>query len=178
MTTVTVTAGHGGGKSGAEYWGTTEAAEMAVLRDKVAAILQAAGYTVRADGHGDENMGLEQAVALVSGSALAIELHLNAFTDPGATGVEVVAPPARKNAAQRIARGIAAVISRRLRGEGGWIDQTKTARGSLAFIRAGGLIVEVCFMSNRSEWDAYQANVDRIAEAIAAAVHASLKPAA
>lgn len=176
MTTITITAGHGGGKPGAEYWGATEAAQMAVLRDKVAAILQAAGYTVRTDGHGDENMALEAAVALISGSALAIELHLNAFPDPGATGVEVVGPPARKDAAQRIARGIAAVIGRRLRGEGGWIDQSKTARGTLAFVRAGGLIVEVCFMSNPAEWAAYQAKIDQIAEAIAAAVHAAVKP--
>lgn len=152
----TVTAGHGGSDPGAVANGVTEAELMVELRDIVAHKLRANGHTVRTDGDWRKNLPLPFALTLVPGSKVAIELHTNAHTNPAATGVEVVSMPDKAPLARRIARHIAHTLGLRVRGEGGWIDQTKTARGRIGFVRAGGLVVEVFFISNPSDLKAYE----------------------
>jgi N-acetylmuramoyl-L-alanine amidase len=167
----TVTAGHGGKDPGAVAAdGTTEAALMTELRDVVAHKLRQQGHTVRTDGGWRANLPLPYAITLVLGSAAAIELHTNAAQHPGANGVEVVALPKQAPMARRIARRIAHALSMRVRGDGGWIDQSKTARGRLGFVRAGGLVVEVFFLSNPKDLETYRARVWLVAEAIAIAL--------
>ena len=42
-------------------------------------------------------------------------------------------------------------------GDGGWIDQSQSARGRLGFVQAGGMIVELFFLTNTADlaaWDA------------------------
>ena len=164
----TVTAGHGGKDPGAVAAdGTTEAALMTELRDVVAHKLRKLGHTVRTDGGWRANLPLPYALTLVPGSAVAIELHTNAAQHPGANGVEVVALPSQAPMARRIARRIAHALGMRVRGDGGWIDQSKTARGRLGFVRAGGLVVEVFFLSNPKDLETYRARVWLVAEAIA-----------
>jgi N-acetylmuramoyl-L-alanine amidase len=167
----TVTAGHGGKDPGAVAAdGTTEAALMTELRDAVAHKLKIKGYGVRTDGGWRANLPLPYAITLVPGSKVAIELHTNAASHPGATGVEVVALPAQAPMARRIARLIANALGMRVRGDGGWIDQNQTARGRLGFVRAGGLVVEVFFISNPKDLETYRARVWLVAEAIAVAL--------
>jgi N-acetylmuramoyl-L-alanine amidase len=167
----TVTAGHGGKDPGAVAAdGTTEAALMTELRDVVAHKLRQQGHTVRTDGGWRANLPLPYALTLVLGSEVAIELHTNAAQHPGANGVEVVALPKQAPMARRIARRIAHALSMRVRGDGGWIDQSKTARGRLGFVRAGGLVVEVFFLSNPKDLETYRARVWLVAEAIAIAL--------
>jgi len=167
----TVTAGHGGKDPGAVAAdGTTEAALMTELRDVVAHKLRQQGHTVRTDGGWRANLPLPYALTLVPGSNVAIELHTNASQHPGANGVEVVALPSQAPMARRIARRIAHALSMRVRGDGGWIDQSKTARGRLGFVRAGGLVVEVFFLSNPKDLETYRARVWLVAEAIAQAL--------
>jgi N-acetylmuramoyl-L-alanine amidase len=164
----TVTAGHGGKDPGAVAAdGTTEAALMTELRDVVAHKLRKLGHTVRTDGGWRANLPLPYALTLVPGSKVAIELHTNAAQHPGANGVEVVALPSKAPMARRIARRIAHALGMRVRGDGGWIDQSKTARGRLGFVRAGGLVVEVFFLSNPKDLETYRARVWLVAEAIA-----------
>jgi len=141
----TVTAGHGAGDPGAVAQdGTTEAALMTELRDIVAHKLRAAYHTVRTDGARWQNLPLVHALTLIPGSEAAIELHTNAHTNPAATGVEVISNPAQRELARTIARRIAHVLELPVRGAGGWIDQSQSARGRLGFVRLGGLVVE-CF---------------------------------
>jgi N-acetylmuramoyl-L-alanine amidase len=167
----TVTAGHGGKDPGAVAAdGTTEAALMTELRDVVAHKLRQQGHTVRMDGGWRSNLPLPYALTLVPGSKVAIELHTNAAQHPGANGVEVVALPSKAPMARRIARRIAHALSMRVRGDGGWIDQSQTARGRLGFVRAGGLVVEVFFLSNPKDLETYRARVWLVAEAIALAL--------
>jgi N-acetylmuramoyl-L-alanine amidase len=171
MTTYTVTAGHGGRDPGAVAAdGTTESALMTELRDVVAHKLRKLGHTVRTDGGWRANLPLPYALTLVPGSKVAIELHTNAAQHPGANGVEVVALPSKAPMARRIARRIAHALGMRVRGDGGWIDQSKTARGRLGFVRAGGLVVEVFFLSNPKDLGTYRARVWLVAEAIAVAL--------
>ena len=49
----------------------------------------------------------------------------------------------------------------------GYIDQSKSARGRLGFVQAGGMILEVCFLSNRQETSYYMANSTKVAQELA-----------
>ena len=170
MKPITITAGHGGRDPGAVANGVTERDLMTALRDIVAAKLQAKGLSVRTDGARGINDPLASAIHLIAGSAVALELHTNASINPAARGVEVISLPAQKLLAQRVARGIAKVINTAVRGDGGWIDQSQSARGRLGFVQRGGLVVEVCFISNPAELAAYRALSWQVASAIAEAV--------
>jgi N-acetylmuramoyl-L-alanine amidase len=169
--TYTVTAGHGAADPGAvAKTGETENALMTELRDIVAAKLRAAGHTVRTDGGWRQNLPLPYAMTLVPGSAAAIELHTNAHTNPAATGVEVISLPSQQALARTIARRIAHVLGLPVRGAGGWIDQSQSARGRLGFVRVGGLVVEVFFLSNPQDLAVYQARKWPVATAIVEAL--------
>ena len=54
-----------------------------------------------------------------------------------------------------------------VRGDRGWIDQSQSARGKLGYVSAGGLILEVFFISNPQEMAVYQARKWLVAQAIA-----------
>lgn len=170
MRTITVTAGHGEGDPGASYAGLTEAELMAELRDMVATRLRGMGHEVRQDGIGKVNRALTYAMHLIAGSSVAIELHTNAAANPAATGVEVIALPEQRFAAERLARAIAHTLGLRLRGQGGWIDQSMSARGRLGFVSRGGMVVEVFFLSNPNDLAAYLARREAVADAIAEAL--------
>lgn len=170
--TYCVTAGHGEGDPGAVYAGLTEADLMAELRDMVASRLRDMGHEVRQDGIGKVNRALTYAMTLIAGSECAVELHTNAAAHPGATGVEVIALPAQKDKAQRIARAIANALGLRLRGMGGWIDQSMSARGRLGFVARGGMVVEVFFLSNPEDLARYLQSKEAVAFAIATAMTA------
>lgn len=167
MKTIAVTAGHGGSDPGAVAHGVTERDLMTELRDILAIKLREQGHKVRTDGARWQNLPLVHALTLVPGADLAIELHTNAATNPAATGVEVVAMPRDKAKAQLLAKAIAHTLGLRVRGDGGWIDQTQTARGRLGFVRAGGMVVEAFFISNKGDLDAYLAKKWLVASAIA-----------
>lgn len=168
---ITVTAGHGASDPGAvARTGETESALMTALRDIVASKLRALGHQVNTDGAPGENLPLAQAMKLIPGSDVAIELHTNAAENPAARGVEVIGPPDRKELARTIARRIGHVLEIPVRGAGGWIDQSQSARGRLGYVRAGGLVVEVFFLSNPAELAAYQAKKWLVASAIVEAL--------
>jgi N-acetylmuramoyl-L-alanine amidase len=168
---VTVTAGHGASDPGAvAATGQTEAALMLELRDIVSHKLRLMGHTVRNDGGWRQNLPLPYAMTLVPGSDVAIELHTNAHSNTSARGVEVVSQPARRELARTIARRIAHVLETPVRGAGGWIDQTATARGRLGFVRVGGLVVETFFLSNPEELARYEARKWLVASAIVEAI--------
>lgn len=165
-----ISAGHSASDPGAVAPGYTEAAIALDMRDRVALRLVEMRHTVFTDGNVAENLPLNQALALVDGTDLAVELHCNAAANLQATGVEVIAPPALKLVAQRFARAIAAETDQKLRGDLGWIDQAQSAHGRLAFVQAGGLIVEMVFISNPADMQRFMNAKDRVAMAIAGAM--------
>lgn len=167
---ITLTAGHSDTDPGACRGEHREADLMEDLRNRVAANLRSLGHDVRTDGSGAYNLPLNDAIKLIAGSAIAVELHTNAAENPQATGVEVVALPADKYRAQHIAHAVAACLAQRLRGDKGWIDQSATHRGKLGFVSAGGLIVEVFFLSNPGDLQAYLDNIDLLAYHLATAI--------
>lgn len=164
---VVLTAGHGNGDPGAVGFGFTEADLMTELRDMVAQQLQAIGVTVVMDGGKRENKALNFALGLFGLAPIRVELHCNASTNPKAGGAEAISLPRDKWMAQLLANATAGVLGIAVRGDQGWIDQTRSARGRLAYVERGGIILETFFISNKKELDSYLANKDKLAETLA-----------
>ena len=152
---VTVTAGHSNTDSGAVSDKVHEQVIATDARNIVAWYLRDAGITVRMDGVGKENQSLREAVKLVKGSDIAIELHCNAAVNPKAKGVEVLANPRHKGLAQRISQSIAGVIGTPVRGDKGYKPENSGQHSRLAYVQAGGLVVEMFFITNQEELDAW-----------------------
>lgn len=164
---VTVTAGHSNKDPGAVRGKDKEADFVVKVRNAVELYLLRAGLTVKTDGKGGINLPLTNAIQIIRGSSTAIEFHLNASVNPQANGVETISLPKDKALAQKISKAIAGVTGSRLRGNNGWIDQSQSARGKLGFVSNGGLVVELGFISNDSEFAILQAKYWLVAKAIA-----------
>ncbi|WP_347473855.1 N-acetylmuramoyl-L-alanine amidase [Acinetobacter thermotolerans] len=164
---VTVTAGHSNTDPGAVNGKIKEADLVVNFRNAVTHYLREAGLQVKTDGTGTKNDPLSAAVKLIQGSSVAVEFHMNAAASKQANGIETIALPKDKKLAQDLSKAVADALGSRLRGDNGWIDQSKSARGSLGYINAGGLIVELGFISNEDELAAYQARYWIAAKAVA-----------
>lgn len=164
---ITVTAGHSDAQPGAVRGDLTEAALMVELRDIVAHKLRERGHTVRTDGERRRNLTLVDAIRLIRGADVAVELHTNAVASSLASGVEVFSLPDRKPLAQRLAHAVADVLGTNVRGDSGWRDQGDSQHGTLGFVNRGGLLLETFFLSNPTEVAAFQARKWLVADAIA-----------
>ncbi|MBD8008321.1 N-acetylmuramoyl-L-alanine amidase [Acinetobacter pecorum] len=164
---VTATAGHSNTDPGAVNGKIKEADLVVNFRNAVTHYLREAGLHVKTDGTGTKNDPLSAAVKLITGSSVAVEFHMNAAASKQANGIETIALPKDKKLAQDLSAAVASALGSRLRGNDGWIDQSQSARGSLAYINAGGLIVELGFISNEAELAAYQARYWIAAKAVA-----------
>ena len=164
---IVLTAGHSDFDPGAVGNGQTEASIARELRNIVASKLRGMGERVITDGEPASNKPLRNAIALIPQGRVAVELHCNAAANPAAGGVECISLPKDKVLSQRLSRAVARVLELRVRGDGGWIDQGQSARGRLGYVNAGGLILEVFFISNPDEMAIYQARKWLVAQAIA-----------
>ena len=164
---VTVTAGHSNTDPGAVNGKFKEAELVSQFRNAVAYYLREAGIQYKTDGVGATNQNLNAAIKLIKGSSVAVEFHMNAAASKQANGVETVALPKDKKLAQDLSKAVADAFGSRLRGDNGWIDQSKSARGRLAYINAGGLIVELGFISNEEELFQFNARYWSAAKAVA-----------
>lgn len=161
---ILISAGHtnvAGQDRGAQGSGYIEGVEATDIRDTLAATLRGRGVTVIEDGADGVNDPLKKALELIAGTDLAIEIHFNAGI-PKATGVEVLSKPNRKAIAQRIARAIHDALGVPLRGENGWKADNSGQHHRLAFCERGGLIVEVCFISNMGDMRSYRENFGKM----------------
>lgn len=163
----TITAGHSNSDPGAVNGKIKEADLVTNFRNAVTHYLREAGLQVKTDGTGTKNDPLSAAVKLIQGSSVAVEFHMNAATSKQANGVETIALPKDKKLAQDLSKAVADALGSRLRGDNGWIDQSKSARGRLAYVNAGGLIVELGFISNEDELARFNARYWLAAKAVA-----------
>ena len=163
----TITAGHSNTDPGAVNGKTKEADLVVNFRNAVTRYLREAGLQVKTDGTGTKNDPLSAAVKLITGSSVAVEFHMNAATSKQTNGVETISLPKDKKLAQDLSKAVADALGSRLRGDNGWIDQSKSARGRLAFVSNGGLIVELGFISNEAELAAFNDKYWIAAKAVA-----------
>ena len=172
---MTVTAGHSNTDAGAVNGKLHEQVIATDARNIVAWYLQNAGITVRMDGFGNDNKPLREAVKLVKGSDIALELHCNASVNPSAKGVEVLANLWHKSLAQRIAQAIANVIGTPVRGDKGYKPENAGQHSRLAYVQAGGMVVELFFISNQDELDVWNNKKWLVCKAIANVIIEELK---
>ena len=163
---ILISAGHSNVDPGAVVGKTTEAAIATDLRNIVASKLREKGYIVITDGEGKDNKPLTEAIKLQAQADLDIEFHCNASASTAARGVECIGLTKDKILCQQLSKAIATVLMTAVRGDAGYIDQSKSARGKLGFVNHGGIIVELFFLSNPTELDNYEAKKWLVASAI------------
>jgi N-acetylmuramoyl-L-alanine amidase len=169
MKVILISAGHTNNSRddrGAAGDGFIEGIEAVKLRDETAKILRSKGLSVIKDGADGINEPLKKALVLARQANIAIEFHFNAGPAQ-ATGIEVLCKVKDKILAQLIARAIHKATGLKLRGDLGWKRDDSGQHHRLAFCEAGGLIVEVCFISNKADMSAYQKNFATICQNIA-----------
>lgn len=175
---IVITAGHGGKDPGAvaDYAknGTIDFKEAdfcADMRNYVAYYLRNWGYRVETDGQGATNAPLAQAIELAKQADIAVEFHLNAAVNEKAEGIEVLALHTKRSLAQKIAKAIHSVTKSPLRGEQGYKSDSSGQHSRLGFCRAGGLVVEMEFISNKARMETLNNKRWVVAKAIAEAIH-------
>jgi N-acetylmuramoyl-L-alanine amidase len=175
--TILVSAGHtnvAGQDRGAIGNGFIEGNLTTELRDAVAAKLREMGLkNVAEDGFDGENDPLKKALVLARSAQIAVEFHWNAAGSPTATGIEVLSKPSKKALAQQIANAIHQATGIGLRGDYGWKADDSGQHHRLAFCEAGGLIVEICFISNPNDMRRYRENFEAVASGVAAVIAAA-----
>lgn len=145
---IVITAGHSNTDPGAVSEHYKEADFCADMRNYVAYYLRNWGLNVKTDGDGRVNAPLQQAIALARTADIAIEFHLNAASTRRVKGIEVLSRDKNKVLSQKIAQAISSVTGSPLRGDKGWKPEDAGQHKRLGFVSAGGLIVELEFVSN------------------------------
>lgn len=172
---IVIAAGHSNTDSGAVNGADHEAVLVTLYRNALVSCLKDLGITVETDGSGTVNLPLSYSIKLAKDADFALEVHMNGAASKQANGVETIALPKDKLLAQSISKASATAFGFRLRGIDGWIDQSDSARGKLGFVSAGGLILELGFISNPTELAFIKANYWKSARAVAQVIRDHVK---
>lgn len=141
------------------------------MRDAVSKLLREKGLSVIEDGADGVNEPLRKAILLARRADYALEFHFNAGP-PTATGIEALSLPSKKVFAQKLCAAIELATNFKLRGDKGWKNQDAGQHPRLGFCQAGGVVVELCFLSNPSDIRIYLEKENRIALELAEAIAA------
>ena len=177
MNTITITAGHSNKDPGAVNAKAkiTEAEVACQMRNMVAIYLAKAGVNYRTDGTGTTNQPLNTAIKLISGSKVAVEFHCNASSSGASKGVEALALAKHRALCQRLCKAVADVTGSPLRGDKGYQTETAGQHTRLGYVRAGGIILELFFISNDAELEIWKAKKWLVAKAVAEVLIAEAK---
>lgn len=151
--------------AGRDIFALRREADIAVeFRNMVAFYLQRDGIPHELDGHGTQNLPLREAAARARKHALGVEFHCNAAASPSATGVETLSGPKDMALGGRICTAIAGALGIRNRGAK---PENAGQHHRLAFVQAGGIIVELFFLSNPGDLAKYDGRRWLAARAVA-----------
>ena len=168
MSVITVTAGHSNKDPGAVNGLFREADIAQEMRNMVALYLRQKDIAVKTDGEGKGNLPLPAAIKLISGSKAAVEFHCNAFPKPTAGGCEALSQPKDRALSQRLCKAVSDVIGIPTRGtDGGWKNEGSGQHSRLGYVRNGGIILELFFISNPTELAVWQDKKWLVAKAVA-----------
>ena len=168
MSVITVTAGHSNKDPGAVNGLFREADIAQEMRNMVALYLRQKDIAVKTDGEGKGNLPLPAAIKLISGSKAAVEFHCNAFSKPSAGGCEALSQPKDRALSQRLCKAVSDVMGIPTRGtDGGWKNEGSGQHSRLGYVRNGGIILELFFISNPTELAVWQDKKWRVAKAVA-----------
>ena len=168
MSVITVTAGHSNKDPGAVNGLFREADIAQEMRNMVAFYLRQKDIAVKTDGEGKGNLPLPAAIKLISGSKAAVEFHCNAFSKPSAGGCEALSQPKDRALSQRLCKAVSDVMGIPTRGtDGGWKNEGSGQHSRLGYVRNGGIILELFFISNPTELAVWQDKKWLVAKAVA-----------
>jgi len=160
-----ISAGHSDTDPGATGNGFTEADVVLEFRDMLGDALRRRGIVFDKDGTPGCNLPLRDAVGAAKTHDIAVEFHCNAFSNPAASGVETLSERQHYSLGESICNAIAGVLGINNRGAKG---EDSGQHSRLAFIRdGGGVIVELFFITNKSDLSTYLANKHRVVDAVA-----------
>ena len=165
-----VSSGHGGKDTGASSGGFIERDLTIEFRNLLTLELQKLGVKWSID---DDRNALVETLAFIKSkflpSDILLDIHFNAG---GGEGVEVVIPNVASSFEKQLAQRIADVISS-LTGfkkrQGGVIPESSTARKTLGWMKPNSenVLIEMCFIDNKSDMTSYQLNKYKIAKEVA-----------
>lgn len=167
-----ISAGHGGGDKGAVGFGLAECDIAREFRNIVSFYLMRDKVKHELDGGGTDNLPLREVIKRTKvHKGLEVEFHCNAGP-PAATGCEVLCAPKDNVVADKICKALSEQLQIRNRGVK---PENAGQHSRLAFVQAGGMIVELFFISNEKDLAAYQARKWLAGRAVAAILkeHAS-----
>jgi N-acetylmuramoyl-L-alanine amidase len=164
-----ISAGHHLRDSGAVGSGTQENIETIKFRDIVVNYCRSFGLKVITDNDNETLGQYLQRIKTGIGSVV-LEFHFDASNNPAATGSTAIvgmdADRLDKAFAQELVDTTARVLGVRNRGV---ITEAQSHRGRLAIMREQGIVslLEICFISNPKDMEAYNANQFTLAAEIA-----------
>ncbi|MES2533328.1 MAG: N-acetylmuramoyl-L-alanine amidase [Pseudomonadota bacterium] len=164
MKTVYLSAGHSTTDPGAVGNGLKEADVAVEVRNAVAGHLRAMGVTCEVDAEGAGNLPLKDAMKGARRHKIAVEFHCNAAANPAATGVETLQAPKDKGLGTALCAAIASALKIKNRGAK---PENAGQHHRLGFVQAGGVIVELFFISNPADVKAYKDRKQALGLAIA-----------
>lgn len=173
---IIITAGHSTTDPGAVAGPLTEADICTDFRNLVAHYLRKDGIPFTTDGKDGENLPLARAIGLVKAQpgALAVEFHCNAAASPAATGVESLSGVRGNALGAAMCKAIADTIGIKNRGAKG---EGAGQHSRLGFVQAGGVILELFFISNPDDRRRYLDKKWLVAKAVAAVLAAAAREA-
>ena len=97
-----------------------------------------------------------------------MEFHCNAFPKPTAGGCEALSQPKDRALSQRLCKAVSDVMGIPTRGtDGGWKNEGSGQHSRLGYVRNGGIILELFFISNPAELAVWQDKKWLVAKAVA-----------
>lgn len=152
MRHIVITAGHSNSDPGAVNGEITEAHIVTDFRNIVAFYLAREGVPFTTDGEGHVNLPLSQAVKLIKPGSIAVEFHCNSYSSKSATGVETLSAPQHMQLGAKLCKAVSDEMGIRNRGAK---KEGAGQHSRLAFVRHGGLILELFFLSNPDDLRRY-----------------------
>ena len=141
-----------------------EADVAAEIRNIVSYYLTQMFITHEVDGKGTANIPLREAIVKARKHPIGVEFHLNAAASAQANGVETLSAPKDMKLGADLCVAIQKVMGTKNRGAK---PENAGQHHRLAFVQAGGLILELFFVSNPGEVATYQAKKWLLGKAIA-----------
>lgn len=166
MKSILISAGHGGTDPGVVVGSHKEADLARRLRNAIAEKLRARGAKVVTDGQALTNLPLKQALQLTRNAQICVEIHFNAAANLNATGTEALSRTPARPLAQSLCQAIGDATGLRLRGDKGWRPTDSGQHHRLAFCEAGGVILEVCFLTNLSDRQLFFVNESKVVDGL------------
>lgn len=154
MKSVFVSAGHSNTDPGAVANGRREADIVLEFRNMVAFYLEREDVPFAMDGRGLVNQPLASAAKDARKHWIAVEFHCNAAATNRATGVETLSGSKDYPLARKICEAIATQLGIKNRGAK---PENSGQHSRLAFVQAGGIIVELFFITNPQDLKQYDA---------------------